>query len=91
MTLPIGSQTQAVFRCHHSSLEAIIAWRVNGSSVREFSDITTSSVVVNNSRVGMLAIPTRSEYNGTVIECVAFFAGSSAPPATLILIGRFDH
>ena len=47
ITLLIGSETKAVFRCQHVSLEAIIGWRVNGSSTGLFPDIITGSVYDN--------------------------------------------
>ena len=40
ISLLIGSDTEAVFRCQHQSLEATIAWIVNRSSVGLFPNIT---------------------------------------------------
>ena len=89
MVIELGSTgiTSAVHRCCHTSQEAIIGWRVNGSSPRLFPDITSGSIIENGTLVYTLTIPARSEYNGTEVQCVAaFFDGSPTeltPPATV--------
>ena len=81
---------EAVFRCRHLSTEADITWRVNGSSVRQFPDITTGSTNNNGAIVNILTIPATLDYNGTQAVCVAFFVNGSppevTPPAMLIII-----
>ena len=90
ITLPIGSKTNAVFRCRHQSLEVIIDWRVNGLPRRQLPNITIGSVTENDITVDLLIIPARSEYNGTEVECEAFFRNGPlpevTPPATLTII-----
>lgn len=90
ITLPIGSETNAVFRCRHQSLEAIIVWRVDGLPRRRFPNITISSISEGGNAVDLLIIPARSEYNGTEVECEAFFRNGSqpevTPPAILTII-----
>ena len=90
MVIELGSTgtTSAVHRCRHTSQEAIIGWRVNASSPGLFPDITTGSINENGALVYTLTIPARSEYNGTVVVCVALFTDGtppeSTPPATVI-------
>ena len=90
ITLPTGSETNAVFRCQHQSLEAIIDWRVNGLPRRRFPNITISAISENGIIVDLMVIPARVEYNGTEVECVAIFMNGSqpkvTPPATLTII-----
>ena len=90
ITLPIGSETNAVFRCRHQSLEAITDWRVNGLPRRRFPNITIGSDSEDGIIVDLLTIPARVEYNGTEVECVAIFMNGSrpevTPPATLTII-----
>ena len=80
----------AVYRCRHTSPQAIIGWRVNGSSLVQFPDITTGSIDENGALVYTLTIPARSEYNGTVVVCLALFTDGtppeSTPPATVTFI-----
>ena len=79
---------QAVCRCRHRSPDAIIGWRVNGSSLGQFPDITTGSINENGSLVYTLTIPARSDYSGMVVVCLALFTDGSptesTPPATVI-------
>lgn len=87
----LGSVKQVVFRCRHTSSEAIIGWRVNGSSVVQFPNISSGSINENGNVVYTLTIPTRSKYNGTMVVCVAHFIDGnppeSTPPATLTITG----
>ena len=75
------------------SPEAIIAWRVNRSSIVHFSDISTDSIREKGVLVFTLTIPIRSEYSGIEVVCLAVFLNGSSiqtiqsPPATLILTG----
>ena len=85
VTLPIRSQTEAVFRCQHQSAD-VISWRVNGSSVRQFPDITTGSINENGAIVYTLTIPARSEYNGTEVVCLALFIDGSPSEVTPTVI-----
>ena len=86
---------EAVFRCRHQSAEAIIAWRVNESSIGEFPDITAASINESGTIVYTLTIPARSKYNETVVECVAAFINGFptelTPPVRLtFLAGSFN-
>ena len=90
ITLLIGSETEAVFRCQHQSLEANIVWSVNRSLVGLFPDITPGFIRENGSLVSTLTIPARSKYNGTEVMCGALFINGSlpavTPPVTLTII-----
>ena len=71
----------AEFRCRHPTAD-IIAWRVNGSSVRQNSspDITPgTSRDDDGALVCTLTIIARPEYNGTDVVCVAVFIDESVP------------
>ena len=87
MTVELGTATPP-FRCRHTSSDALIAWRVNGSSITS-DDIRPGSINENGATVHTLTIPAEPQYNGTVMECVAFFFDGSppvsevSPPATL--------
>ena len=75
-------------RCQHTSSDADIIWRVNGSSVGRFPDIRSGSVNEDGNRVDTLTIPAEPQYNGTVVVCVAIlFNGSreTTPAATILL------
>ena len=91
VSMLIGSETKAVFRCRHqSAADTFIGWRVNDSSLEQFPNITTNSVSEKGAIVSMLIIPARSEYNGMEVVCVATFLDGSppeiTPPATLTII-----
>ena len=82
----LGFETEAVFRCRHSTANAI-SWRVDGSPVQEFPNITISL----SNQLYTLTIPAMLKYNGTEVVCVALFIGGShldedTPPATLTII-----
>ena len=87
----LGSVEQVVLRCRHTSSEAIIGWRVNGSTIGRFPDIISGSVNENGAVIYTLTIPARSEYNGTVVVCIAIFMDGnpteSTPPAILTITG----
>ena len=91
--IEIGGEP-AVFRCRHVSVEAIIGWRVNGSSAVLFPDIELRSIRENGVKMCTLSIPARSEYNETEVICQAIVRNGSqvvfesTPPAILILTGR---
>ena len=81
----VGTATPP-FRCRHTSSDAIISWRVTGSSIGRFPDIRSGSVNEDGNRVDTLTIPAEPQYNGTVVECIAFFLTSQAevsPAATI--------
>ena len=87
-TVELGNVDSVMFRCRHTSPEAVIGWLVNESSVGHFPDFTTGSINENGAVVVYtLTIPARSEYNGTKVVCEAFFRDGSpteaTPPATL--------
>ena len=68
-------------RCRHTSSDAHISWRVNGSSVARFSDIRPGFVNESGNIVHTLTIPAEPQYkyNGTVVECVAVFFDGPLP------------
>ena len=76
------SEMEAVFRCRHQLVEALIIWLVNGLPSGQFPDITTGSIRDNGNFVSTLTIPTRSEYDGTEIVCEAYFLNGSPPERT---------
>ena len=81
--LLLESEMEAVFECRHQSTEAIIGWRVNGSSLGEFPNIReANSIRENNARVYTLTIPARSKYNGMEVVCVAAFTDASPTEVT---------
>ena len=88
-----GVEREAVFRCRHQRIDAVISWQMNGSSSRLYPDIMDGFIRdINGARVDTLTIPAIPEYNGTEIVCVAnFFDGSPllevTPPADNIIIG----
>ena len=79
-------------RCRHTSSDAHISWRVNGSPVGRFPDIRSGSIDESGIIVSTLTIPAEPQYNGTVVECVAvFFDGpipnlNVSPPATIFFV-----
>ena len=94
ITLLIGSEREAVFRCQHQSADTI-GWRVNGSPTRLFPDIRASAIAENGAIVYTLSIPARSEYDGTEVECVALFTDGSLteipPPVILTITAGLLH
>ena len=86
MTVELGTATPPC-RCRHMSLDAHISWSVNGLSSGQFRNIRSGSINENGIIVYTLTIPAEPQYNGTVVECVAFFFTGSlpevSPPATI--------
>ena len=88
-----GVEREAVFRCRHQRIDAVINWLINGSSSRLYPGVVDSFVRESNgTRVDTLTIPAIPEYNGTEVVCVAaFFDGSPllevTPPAEFIIMG----
>ena len=86
VTVELGTATPPI-RCRHTSSNAIITWRVNGSPSGQFPDIRTGSVNEDGNRVATLTIPAELQYNGTVVDCIAFFLDGSptevSPAATI--------
>ena len=75
----------AVFRCRHSDAD-FIGWKVNNVSIGRDP---LPGVSVGAGTLTILALP---EFNGTVVECLAFFisgTAESAPPVMLIVQGKF--
>ena len=76
------------FRCRHISSDADIIWLVNGLPVGRLPDIRSGSINEDGNRVYTLTIPAELQYNGTVVECVAFFLDGSptevSPAATIL-------
>ena len=90
--LESGVEMDAVFRCRHQRMNAVISWLMNGSSSRRNRDIVDGFILDSNgTRVDTLTIPAIPEYNGIGVVCVAtLFDGSPSevtPPADLIIIG----
>ena len=86
-----GVEMDALFRCRHQCIEAVISWLINGSSSRLNHDVVDGFILdSNDTRIDTLTIPAIPEYNGTEVVCVAtFFDGSPrevTPPANLIII-----
>ena len=84
-------EMDAVFRCRHQRIDAVISWLINGSSSRLYCDVVDSFIRDNNgTRVEILTIPAIPEYNGTEVVCMATFFDESpdevTPPADLIII-----
>ena len=79
----------ALFRCRHERIDAIIDWRVNGSSSRIYSDIIDD--FIRESGVETLTIPAIPVYNGTEVVCRARLYDpesiETSHPATLIITG----
>ena len=71
-------QGTATFHCQHS-LAVAVGWRVNGMPLNTaiFQNISSNSTPgPNGVTTHILSIGTLLVYNGTTIECAAFFAGS---------------
>ena len=90
-----GVERDAVFRCRHQRIDALIIWQINGSTSRLYPDVVDGFVRDSNgSRVDTLTVPAIPEYNGTEVVCVAtFFDGSPnevTPPADLIIVGMLN-
>ena len=78
---------EAAFRCHHQSIETIIVWRVNGSSVRQFPG--ARAYTTHNTTDGIvdtLIIPVTIENNQTEVVCRALFPTETTPPAKLFVM-----
>ena len=86
MTVGLGTATPTC-RCRHTSSDTFITWRVNGSALGDFPNIRSGSVHEDGNIVHTLTIPAEPQYNGTVVECVAFFHDESpievSPAATI--------
>ena len=93
MTVKLGTVIPPS-RCRHTSSSAFINWLVNGLPVGRFPDIRSGSVNEDGNIVYTLTIPAEPQYNGTVVECVAFFLDGSPPevssPATIIFFTPTD-
>ena len=86
-----GIETNALFRCRHQLLDAIIGWQINGSSIGQYLDVKRGVIPDNDSLVETLTIPALLEYNGTTVVCLAFFTDGSptksTPAVTLTVTG----
>ena len=77
-----GIEKNALFKCRHQVQDANIGWRINGTSIGQYLDITRGVVPENDSLVEILTIPALLEYNGTTVVCLAFFIDGSPPEST---------
>ena len=86
MIVELGTETPPS-RCRHTSSDAFITWRVNGSPFAQFPDIRYDFTNEDGNIVYTPTIPAELQYNGTVVECVAFFLDGSptevSPAATI--------
>ena len=86
-----GIEKNALFKCRHQVQDANIGWRINGTSIGQYLDVTRGVVPENNSLVETLTIPALLEYNGTTVVCLAFFIDGSplesTPAVTLTITG----
>ena len=92
VTVELGTETPPS-RCRHISSDALINWLVNGLSLGQFPDIRSESVYEDGTIVHTLTIPAEPQYNGTVVECVAFFVDGSpieVTPAAILLFTPTD-
>ena len=81
-----GVEIDAVFRCRHQCIEAVISWLMNG---RLNPDVVDGFIRDSNGiRIETLTIPAIPKYNGTEVVCVATFIDRSpsevTPPANFI-------
>ena len=89
MPLNITVDTVAVFQCQHTTADGI-NWRINGSTLRDLPQ--TVSTDRTSDGIFTLTITAHSNYNQTVIECVALFADSPSErtnQASLIVQGKY--
>ena len=81
---------EAVFKCRHRLLDRGINWRINGSFIRNFPNVTRGSISENGTIItDTLIIPARSEYNETEVVCLAVSANGSSEetfPAKLLVM-----
>ena len=83
-----GVEMDAMFRCRHQRVDAVISWQINGSSSRLNPDVVDSFIRDSSGTiVDTLTIPAIPEYNGTEVVCVATiikeFLHELTPPANL--------
>ena len=79
----------AAFRCRHQSIEAVIVWRVNGSSVRQFPGVHVYTTTTDGIVDSVLIISVTIENSQTEVVCRALFDGSpteNTPPAKLVVM-----
>ena len=85
LTVAVG--TEAVFQCQHLNSD-FVTWRINGIAVGVFPDIVDIHL---SGSISSLTITARPEYDGTMVECVAGFLGSTVldiAPASMMIQGR---
>ena len=86
ITLLFESETVAAFRCRHQSIDAVIVWRVNGSSFGVFPGANTFTVNTDSTPVYTLTIPVTIENNQTEVVCQAPLLNETTPPAKLFVM-----
>lgn len=83
---------EATFECQHLENNDVY-WRVNRTSLNEYHPpgITAGAEVRNSENVRILSIEAISEYNGTVVDCVAVSSNKSeeiSPQASMVIQGN---
>ena len=96
ITLLIGSDEEAIFRCSHESVGVDVAWLINGTFIQnvQLPDVVIAFVNENGTKVHTLSIPARSEYNGTEVVCIANFVDAlpeRSPSVILILMEGWSY
>ena len=72
--------TVAIFECQLRS--AIISWNFNGTSLNDFNprNLTSTNIpVADGTRVDLLIVLGRPEYNGTTIGCIGSYLDDREP------------
>ena len=90
-------EMDAVFRCRHQRIDAVISWLMDGKSSKLYPDVVDGFIRESNgTRVETLTIPAIPEYNGTEVVCEATVFDESlrrevTPPVDLIIIGMVAY
>ena len=84
--MTVFSGSEAVFTCEASGAEAL-GWNVNGTTALE----TNFSVTRTVGHISNITLPALSEYNSTVVQCIAGVLGGHftwSENATLLIQGN---
>ena len=98
ISLNVTVGERAFFQCRHSSADTL-AWTINGTAVKALaglSNLNSSDNITflgDSSILAVLNIAALSEYNSSIVECVALFEGSlpteNSQQALLLLQGLY--